>query len=325
MPNRSKLVGVVTFAMLIGACGAEPTTATCVPGRTEACACVDGTMGAQECTEDGRFGECRCAEPPDSGLPVDAGTTHDSGGPAVDGGRDDGGVRDEDASVPTDGGTAPRGHAVLIGHNYQQPHDELDRILANALFLSERAGATLRVLEYTEYSEGSGLQDHARSVIDSAGTGRGRSVTRTSLTTAAGLTTALATADVLFVPLQPYSNEAQMRTVAGFWREPMSAFLDAGGVVVVATSGTGTGSGYEWVLLDAADLFSLSGGRSQMCCTPAPIVLEIPMPSLPIAAGVLTPFSAERNNTSLFPSSARGTVVVRTADTLVPVVRHLVR
>lgn len=39
----------------------------CVPGRSEACACNDGTMGAQVCQPDGTFAVCVCDGVPDAG------------------------------------------------------------------------------------------------------------------------------------------------------------------------------------------------------------------------------------------------------------------
>ncbi len=74
---------------------ATPAVPVCVPGMAVACACVDGTMGAQRCNERGTYDPCVCVAPaPDAGTeaPMDAGDPLDAGGPVdargpVDAGR----------------------------------------------------------------------------------------------------------------------------------------------------------------------------------------------------------------------------------------------
>jgi hypothetical protein len=46
-----------------------PPVATCVPGQTSACFCLDGKVGAQQCLGDGTFEECQCR----GGVEVDQG------------------------------------------------------------------------------------------------------------------------------------------------------------------------------------------------------------------------------------------------------------
>ncbi len=50
-----------------------PVVSECVPGRTESCACTDGSSGAQQCQPDGTYAACVCTAPPDAGGPEDAG------------------------------------------------------------------------------------------------------------------------------------------------------------------------------------------------------------------------------------------------------------
>jgi len=49
----------------------RPTTPQCIPGMAAACACVDGSMGAQTCNADGSYAPCFCAARPDAGAVVD--------------------------------------------------------------------------------------------------------------------------------------------------------------------------------------------------------------------------------------------------------------
>jgi hypothetical protein len=74
MQVMSKLIGLAgVFAVVtaMAACGSAGGTSNsgggggsqsgCTPGKTEACACVGGTMGVQTCKDDGRgFDACQC-------------------------------------------------------------------------------------------------------------------------------------------------------------------------------------------------------------------------------------------------------------------------
>ncbi len=77
-PALWKLPTAILMPALISAgCGSdsesESATTSCVPGRTEACACTDGRMGAQKCLASASFGPCECSSS-SSGGP-DAGPT----------------------------------------------------------------------------------------------------------------------------------------------------------------------------------------------------------------------------------------------------------
>ena len=53
----------LTLCALLLACGGEDSASepACEAGRTEACACPDGSMGAQTCASNGEsWGICRC-------------------------------------------------------------------------------------------------------------------------------------------------------------------------------------------------------------------------------------------------------------------------
>lgn len=71
MSKLMGLAGVFAVVTAMAACGSANGTSNsggsgggssgCTPGKTEACACVGGTMGVQACNEDGRsFGACDC-------------------------------------------------------------------------------------------------------------------------------------------------------------------------------------------------------------------------------------------------------------------------
>src|SRR5262245_52894926 len=71
----------VILVMFLGACGGGSKGNKCVAGQSSACACTNGSMGAQTCNADGTFGVCVC------GGGVDGGTgTGGTGGMGVDAG-----------------------------------------------------------------------------------------------------------------------------------------------------------------------------------------------------------------------------------------------
>lgn len=69
----------VVVALLAAGCGddgkcdagapAATSDAICEAGKSEACACEDGTMGAQTCADDGaKWGACACSPPAGAGA-----------------------------------------------------------------------------------------------------------------------------------------------------------------------------------------------------------------------------------------------------------------
>lgn len=297
---------------------------SCVAGRVETCPCSGGASGIQTCQADGTFGSCVCdgvdGGTTDSGVAdagIDAAVTEDAGasdsGASLDATTDDASA--SDAAV-ADGGVV-HGHAVLIGHLGIVPADGQDDVIANAIFSSERAGE-LDVVSYTERADPSWM-GHIEGLIDDQATARGRVVRRSTLATASGLGTALASADVLLV-LHQLADESTMRTVAGFWHDALVGFLDAGGVVVVLSAATGGSGGYEYLLLDGDRLFTLPAREVNTASTS----VEIVAPTDVVAAGVISPYPAGSQSILCFPSSSGGTLVARTQTALCPVVRHRV-
>jgi hypothetical protein len=306
---------VIGCSLWVASCGTS--SANCVEGTTQVCACVGlGNVGAQTCVAGGTYGACQCPND-DAGGVADAASIDgglDAG--AIDGGPDDAGT---DAAAPDAGPV--HGHAVLIGAMLWNADESFDRAFANAVFLSERTRPTLRVVEYTEHSAGSGFELHARSVMDSEGTARGRSVTRTLLASAGGLATALADADVLFVPIQ-LTDESTLRTIGSIWHDTLVSFVASGGVVVVLSCPSAASPGGEYHLVEGASLFTYTSAGNLGTGT---VPVEIVAASDPIAAGILSPFPANGRESSGFPMSTGGVQVARSMDgTLRPVIRHIV-
>jgi hypothetical protein len=58
---RSAIRILLGHLLLLAAC--DNAVPKCTPGTTQSCACTDGHQGAQSCTNDGTFAECKCSPP----------------------------------------------------------------------------------------------------------------------------------------------------------------------------------------------------------------------------------------------------------------------
>src|SRR6188768_1920507 len=84
---RVGLLGVLGLvaagSWLVVSCGGNSSEHRCVPGTSIACACVEGSLGAQVCAADGTFDTCMCEQ---SGPGAGSGNTAGGAG-ALGGGR----------------------------------------------------------------------------------------------------------------------------------------------------------------------------------------------------------------------------------------------
>lgn len=78
---------MVTFSIVLAACGANDPVRICVPGESRACTCSSGLSGAQLCNAEGSALEaCVCDH--DAAVPVDAGESQDAAVAELDAGID---------------------------------------------------------------------------------------------------------------------------------------------------------------------------------------------------------------------------------------------
>ncbi len=82
--KRTFEIIMVVAGSLVAGCGGGNGNA-CVPGMSTACACSDGTQGAQVCRGDGTYGACQCAGGPNggNGMPMGGGGAGGGGGGAA--------------------------------------------------------------------------------------------------------------------------------------------------------------------------------------------------------------------------------------------------
>ncbi|MEO0322126.1 MAG: hypothetical protein AAF447_04170 [Myxococcota bacterium] len=207
-----------------------------------------------------------------------------------------------------------RGQAVLIGHDYFTSTTDQNRVVGNAVLLTNATG-TIDILQYTEFSDNTpgGEAANTRSAIDATVIAAGQTTRYTTLTNFRNLATSLVGLDVLLVHEQEDAG-FQAVTVSTAWRRPLLDFLDRGGIVIVCSSLRD-----EWQILNGAGLFTITGDALVPSGAPA---LTVAAPGDPLLTGV-TAYAPSEQTTS-FAGSSGGTAVLETS-TGAPVVRRLER
>lgn len=117
---------VLAAIVAVAATACSASTATCVPGSTQACLCVGGGSGVQACTGAGTFGACDCGAT-DGGSAVDGGGAVDGGdidAGGVDGGGLDGGPQADGGGSDAGGPACPLPLAMCGGRCVDTSTDE---------------------------------------------------------------------------------------------------------------------------------------------------------------------------------------------------------
>ncbi len=151
---------------------------------------------------------------------------------------------------------ATAGHVFVIGHGYATSNGGLDKLLGNAMFLNEKS--SLKVLAYAGTAPDA-LVTGANSAIDRQAIARGRTWTRTQVTSSADVAPNLPNVDVFLVHAQPQQTSTYLNFLGDEWGIYLQQFTRRGGVVIVLdTASTNVGTAE---VLVRTGLMSL-GGRS---------------------------------------------------------------
>ncbi len=197
------------------------------------------------------------------------------------------------------------GHVVLIGHDFVERRNAMERLLANAVLLSP--AATVRVLAYEGLASASSIAG-----VEGALSRRvGGAMTMTVATDPDLVSAELATADVFLIHAQAGGSREQLEALGILWSRAMETFLLRGGVVVVLD--TLAPHGGTWQLLEAAGRMA-GDAIEDATLTTARIVA----PTDAVAIGV--PLSYRAEATSVRFVGADLPVVV--TDGALPIVLH---
>ncbi len=222
----------------------------------------------------------------------------------------------EDCGGAVCGPCASAGHVVYIGHDYFERSTAIDRVVANAVGLADRAD-TIRVLGYTALSDVSpgGEVANTNAAITALAPTLGYTVAITQFTSPAELATRIDAADVLIVYEPEAAGAGTMQSLGVTWQPLLEDFLDRGGVLIVCDFG-----GQSWQLLNGSGLLAITSSSTIGVFTS--LTVDV---SDPVGAGVPNPYpSTDGSREIRLPTGTEANVVAATA-TGGAVVVHLER
>jgi hypothetical protein len=196
------------------------------------------------------------------------------------------------------------GGIVFIGHDYDStdPYTAQARVLSNAVFIP-RANP-LRVLSFEEYANPSAVA-HASAILEDVAQQVGRTLALTSTGDEAAVSAALSAGalDVLLIHDQPNAPSGTLASLGATWAASLTAFAQAGGVIVILDGGTGVDEMPGFVsatgLLVVGSDTLLSDGTA----------LEVDSNTDVVGIGVLSPYAAESHSVTVDTEPNGGSVV----------------
>lgn len=200
------------------------------------------------------------------------------------------------------------GHVIVIGHDYVDSREGMNRLAGNSVFLA--LGASVDVLVYEGDATGGAISG-TDAAIDQVGAEVGRTWVRTAAATPADVPAMLDANDVFVIYAQEGATDVALTNLGTLWQSALDTFVNTGGVIVLMEGG-GTHAG-TFQILDTAGLFSATSRT--VIVDP---ILDVVDPGNAIATGVDDPYLGEDTTAELVTSE--GTVVVESSNG--PVVLH---
>jgi hypothetical protein len=200
------------------------------------------------------------------------------------------------------------GHVIVIGHDYVDSREGMNRLVGNSVFLA--TGASVDVLVY-EGDATDGAIAGTDAAIDQVSAETGRSWVRTLAASASDVTSMLTSNDVLVIYHQEGSTDGALDALGTMWQTELDLFVSVGGIVVLMEGG-GTHAG-TYQILETAGLFS----ASSRAVVASPILSVVDAGNA-IALGVDNPYLGE--DTTVEFTTSETTVVVESSNG--PVVIH---
>jgi hypothetical protein len=197
------------------------------------------------------------------------------------------------------------GHLVVLGHDFVNSRNAMERLLANSVLLSP--AATVRVLSYEGHASAASIAGVEAALARRVGA-------RMTLTTATSpdlVSGELAHADVFLVHAQSGGTLEELEALGLQWSRAMETFLLRGGVVVVLD--TLAPHGGTWQLLEAAGRMRADGIEDATLAT-----ARILSPTDAVAIGVPLSYRAEATSVRFVGCDLPGVV----GDGALPIVLH---
>lgn len=146
------------------------------------------------------------------------------------------------------------GQAYLIGHDYFLNNYDNNRMLGNAVFSANTTGH-VEILAYTEFSDNSAGQEvgSVNAAINARAAELDRTFTLTTFSNHNQLANQLVGKHVLLVYEQESASSIDMINIGQSWALTLTAFVNAGGTVVVTDF-----DGSTWQILNRSGLMNIS-------------------------------------------------------------------
>jgi len=183
------------------------------------------------------------------------------------------------------------GSFVVIGHDYEVSYSAAqERVLGNALLLT--SATSVRVRSYEQYSN-AGAVSNVKSILNSAASGAGRTVTYTVATMPSDVSSGMTAAntDVLVIYDQVNAPSGTLASIGSGWVTSIKNFTHVGGIVI-ALDGQGGMSPQMPALIQSADILDVTADTAIAQSTP----LDVVAPSDAVGIGVVSPYGAGKHS-----------------------------
>jgi hypothetical protein len=210
---------------------------------------------------------------------------------------------------------AGTGRVIVIGHDYLENREDMNRILGNAVFLWPKS--PVKLLAYTVWANPTAILG-VKAAIDQIADDSGRQYTLTLAQdeSAPGIALALDTADVFLIYGQESANNDTLSRLGTTWKAALSWFVQEKGGTLIVLDGyyasnlgtvqllTQTASDGKPKIFDLARDISTTGG-----------VCTVTSPGHALAVGLpARMYFCERNSTSFLVNDEATTITEVVAD-----------
>jgi len=201
------------------------------------------------------------------------------------------------------------GHIVVMGHDFLTSNGDMNRLLGNAVFLSQ--ASQVQLSEYVGVANSIALSNSHVAISDVA-TALGRTVVR-SVVNPSNIDAQLSAADVFLIQSQGLATNSIIKQLGQAWARTLTNFVTTGGILVLLDGSYPDNNGTAQILSEAGLMtIATTNVVTNETCSVTPI-------NDPVAVGLPVDYTCLQNSVSFTGGS--GVHVVD--DMGQPVVLHV--
>jgi hypothetical protein len=201
------------------------------------------------------------------------------------------------------------GHIVVMGHDFLTSNGDMNRLLGNAVFLSQ--ASQVQLSEYVGVANSVALSN-SHVAISNLATALGRTVVR-SVVNPSNIDEQLTVADVFLIQSQGLATNSIIKQLGQAWAKTLTNFVTTGGILVLLDASYPDNNGTAQILSEAGLLtIATTNVVTNETCSVTPI-------NDPVAVGLPVDYTCLQNSVSFTGGS--GVHVVD--DMGQPVVLHV--